>query len=144
MSAKLESNKIWKDANAIAEYMYSILGDFPIDETWVSGRKIRSASNDLIFYVAQGIAYTVNPGDEYDWANAKKQLFSLKTIYEFSIKQGFVAQDPSIVVKIDRLFDAIDKELEKAKVQTEDFKNDDIKHWQKKYKIWKSMNEAKK
>jgi len=138
---KLTESALWKEANAIAEYMYDRLEDFEQtpDEKWNTERKIRNAANDVIFFVAQAVGNFLPDAAEYDWNNARKNLFALRTMYVFAHKQKFISLNPEIVVKIDALLASIDGEI--ATVQKEIVKKaeKDMKPWLEKYRLWKDM-----
>jgi len=138
---KLTESALWKEANAIAEYMYGRLEDFEQtpDEKWNTERKIRNAANDTIFFVAQAVGNFLPDAAEYDWNNARKNLFALRTMYVFAHKQKFISLNPEIVVKIDALLASIDGEI--ATVQKEIVKKaeKDMKPWLEKYRLWKDM-----
>ncbi len=138
---KLTENALWKDANAIAEYMYGRLEEFEhtLDEKWNTERKIRNAANDVAFFIAQAVGNFLPDAAEYDWNNARKNLFALRTMYVFAHKQKFISLNPEIVVKIDELLTNIDEEVVKAKKETEEKSEKDMKPWLKKYQLWKEM-----
>jgi site-specific recombinase XerD len=138
---KLTENPLWKAANVLAEYMYSKLDDFEQfpDEKWNTERKIRNAANDVIFFIAQAAGNALPDAAEYDWNNARKNLFALRTMYTFAHKQKFVTVDPDIIVKIDGLLANIDNEIGNTKREIEKKSKEDIKPWLEKYQLWKEM-----
>jgi site-specific recombinase XerD len=138
---KLIENHLWKEANSIAEYMYGRLRELEHipDEKWNTERKIRNAANDMVFFIAQAVGNFLPDAAEYDWNNARKNLFALRTMYTFAYKQKFISLDPEIVVKIDGLLTSIDEEIVNTKKEIEEKSDKDMKPWLKKYQLWKEM-----
>jgi len=138
---KLTENRLWKEANAIAEYMYGRLEEFEQtpDEKWNTERKIRNAANDVIFFIAQAVGNFMPDAAEYDWNNARKNLFALRTMYTFAHKQKFIALNPEIVVKIDELLVGIDAEIAATKDEITKKNKKDMEPWLEKYRLWKEM-----
>lgn len=136
----LTKNKIWQEANEIAEFMYKRIDELPREEEWEAKRKFHMASSDLIFYIAQAVG-NASPGTrEYDWGTARKHLFALQTVYRFACKQGQLEMEPQMMVRIDKLIQQIDSEIEVAYKATQVESKKDLKQWQEKYKLWKEMN----
>lgn len=138
---KLTENHLWKEANAIAEYMYGRLEEFEQtpDEKWNTERKIRNAANDTLFFIAQAVGNFMPDAAEYDWNNARKNLFALRTMYTFAHKQKFIVLNPEIVVKIDKLLADIDTEITAAKDEITKKTKKDMEPWLEKYRLWKEM-----
>jgi len=143
---KLTENALWKEANAIAEYMYGRLEELEQtpDEKWNTERKIRNAANDVIFFIAQAVGNYLPDAAEYDWNNARKNLFALRTMYTFTHKQKFIALNPEIVVKIDELLANIDTEIAVTKKEIAKKAEKDMKPWLEKYRLWKEMESRAK
>jgi site-specific recombinase XerD len=138
-SAKLEDNSIWKEANAIAEFMYDAMEELPRTEEWRTKSKIHMASNDLIFYVAQAIGNGSPGATEYDWGASRKHLFALKTMYRFACRQKYIDLDPEMMARIDKLLQQVSEEADKAYEKTRLQYKDELKPWLEKYKLWKEM-----
>jgi hypothetical protein len=138
---KLTDNTIWKQATSIAEHMYGKLDEFGHvpDEKWNSERKLRNAANDVMFFVAQAVGSSMPDAAEYDWNNARKNLFALRTVYTFAHKQKFITLEPEIVVKIDALLAGIDGEIANTKREIEKKSKKDMEPWLEKYRLWKEM-----
>ncbi len=136
-TGKIEDMPVWQEACALGEYMYGILHEFSEDEKWETERKIRSAANDVMYYVAQAVANGLPSSSEYDWANARKSLSALKTLYRFAGRQKMVRIDPEIMVRVDKLMADLDAETVKAYEATEEYNRKDIEMWRKKYEFWK-------
>lgn len=137
---KLTDNKMWQEANHIAEFMYAQIDDLPPYEEWESKRKFRTASSDLIFYIAQALGSNNLESREYDWNSARKYLFALQTVYRFACKQGFLELDPNMMVRMDKLIGQIDDEQKKTKKAADERVKEDLRPWLDKYKLWKEMN----
>jgi hypothetical protein len=137
---KLEDIQIWKNACELGEFMYSVLENFPEEEKWATVSKLRNSANDLIFYVGQAVGDGSISASRNDWNNARRHASGMKTMYRFAGRQKFVTLDPEIMVKIDRLIEEIDENLEIAKDQFDLEAKADLKPWLEKYRIWKEMN----
>src|SRR5581483_6522835 len=107
---KITDEALWKEANAIAEYMFSVVRDFPESETYYSASKLRGAALNMLTYVAEALAGTVPSTTETDWSWARKAVAALRTLYPFSAKQNFIQLEPAMVVRLDKMMAMIDKE----------------------------------
>ncbi len=109
-SNELRSNPIWKDTYEIVEHIYSKIDDlitnFP-DEQWNIASKLRNAASDSLFCVSQAVGNAPEMS-EYDWNNARKNIFSLQSMYIFATKQKFIELEPEIIVKLDKLLKEIE------------------------------------
>ena len=135
----LEKEPIWKEANALAEYMYSKLGDFPTEEKWTTGAKVRSTANDLMYYAALALGNASYGSSEYEWASLRKHALALKTLYRFASRQDFIELDPEIMVRFDSFVRQVDRELVKAYKKTALAGDKEMEPWLKKYALWKEM-----
>jgi hypothetical protein len=138
-----EDSPIYKEATGIAEYMYSnVLSQFDefSQERWNTEKKIRDASNNIVFYVAQSVGSSTLAGTEYEWNLARKNLFALRAMYVFSDKQKFLKLAPEIVVRMDNLLVKIDGEIEASKKEIDRLNKEELKPWLEKYKLWHEMN----
>ncbi len=142
MKYQLEKNPIWKEALEIVEYLYSILDEFPDEEKWDSLARIRSASNYLLYTIAQGIGNGSPVGAEYDWGAALKHLSGLKAICLLAYKQHFAEIEPEMLVRIDKLLAAIDAQLDASLKVAEERETKEIATWQEKYNLWKKAEDA--
>jgi hypothetical protein len=140
----LRDNAMLKEATDLAGYMYGEVlkqfGDFS-EEKWNTESKIRRASNDVIFYIAQAVGGTTSDTTQYDWSSARKNLLSLQTMYVFANKQGFVELEPSIVTRIDKLIANIDIEIVESKKEIERKTKNEMEPWLEKYSLWKEMQD---
>ncbi len=136
--SKIEDNVVWLEACSIAEHIYSKLGDMPESEKWVTTRKLQSTANDLMFYVSQAVGGTQTVANEYDWNSARKDLNSLKTMYRFAGRQKFIELEPEVMIRFDKLQNLIDIEIEADYERSESAKEQELKFWQEKYKLWKA------
>jgi len=139
----LRNNPIWKETYSLSEYMYSkleeIIAKFP-DERWSTGSKIRNATNDSIFYVSLAVGSSLSSATEYEWNNARKNLFALQTMYIFADKQKFLELDQNIVERIDSLLKEIDAQVDAAKKASKEKDQEDLEPWLEKHKLWKEIN----
>lgn len=141
---RLRNDPILVKTTVVVKYIYSILDDitsnFP-DEEWNTVSKLRTAANDCIFYVAQGVGNNRSDAGEYEWNSARRNLFALQTMYIFATKQQFVEIEPDIIVQIDKMIAEIDSKI--AFIATEDEKKQkqDLEPWLEKYRLWQTMQE---
>lgn len=141
---KLEDDPIWKEACDIAEYVYSLLDQFPEDEKWYSVTKLKSASNDLMFFAAQACSSKMPPTQQYDWDHMRRALGSLRTMYRFvAARRKYVALEPEIMVRMSKLNKEVDKRLQKAHKEAKKLNREEMDQWRKKYQLWKEANEYK-
>lgn len=136
---KLEDEPLWREACDLAEYLYGKLHEFPEEEKWQTQSKLRSAANDLMYYVAQGLGNPNPNSSEYDWGYARRSAGSAKTMYRFAGRQKFIDLDPGVMVRIDKVIDQIDAQFAKSSKKSEDYNRKDIEHWRKKYEISKEI-----
>lgn len=145
---KLEENELWKEVCDLAEHIYSKLDEFTEEEKWHTETKLRSSANNLMFDVSQAAANINLPGTgaEFDWRNARRQAYTLKTMYRFAGRQKFIELEPEVMVRLDKIIKQIDKEFEKAHRQTFEYNKKEFELWQKRYDLWKnaSVEEIKK
>ncbi len=139
---ELRKNSLWKGTYELVVHIYGkveeIIDNFP-DEKWTTATKLRNSANDSLFYVAQSIGNSTIDGADYDWSNARKNLFSLQTMYIFAGKQKFLELDPEIVVKIDKLLNEVDASIAISKKEAENKTRKELKSWLEKYRLWKEM-----
>ncbi|PLS81789.1 hypothetical protein CYG49_01450 [Candidatus Saccharibacteria bacterium] len=141
---KLREDPLWKETLALTEYMYGKVDELTVnypEEEWASANKLRNSANDSLFYVAQALGNTEASASEYDWSYARKNLFSTETMYIFATKQKLIDLEPEIVVRIDRLIEAIDSLIEKAKEDAETKTKRELEPWLEKYRLWQQMQE---
>jgi hypothetical protein len=138
--SKLDSNKVWLDANKLAEKIYDILDDFSYEEKLNTARKLQNSINDFIFYVGQAVGAEVRQHTaEFDWAYANKALLGARTMYRFAGKQGMIELNPSVMVLMDDLENSISEELKKTARAIQKANKDDLKPWLEKHKLWQEM-----
>ena len=140
----LEASPIWKEADRIAEFMFTLSDTVSDDERWLSYHKMRQASSDLIFYVSMALGNGSPGGQEYEWGLARKSVAGLKTMYRFAARRGVFAIDPKMMVSLDKLIKVIDKELKQAYDRADAVDERSLKPWLKKYKMWQEMSKEPK
>ncbi|MDB5164709.1 MAG: hypothetical protein JWL89_335 [Candidatus Saccharibacteria bacterium] len=136
----MEKSELWQEACSLAEYMYGLLTDFPPEESYNVAGKLRMAAIDLMYAVSQGLGNSNPSGREYDWGYARKSINGLKTIYRFAGKQKFIALDPDIMVRFDKLLKQIDTEVAKGYKESAAYYDKEMQTWRLKYEIWKKDN----
>ena len=115
---KLEDDPLWREASALAEYMYERLSELPDVEQWGATSKLRHTALDLMFYTAQAVGNATPTGTEYDWGNVRKYACSLQTMYRFACRQKFLNLEPSVMVRLDAFIAGIDERVTAAYAQT--------------------------
>jgi hypothetical protein len=150
---KLEDVPLWREADALAEHMYSLLPQFPPEEEWNSKVKLRNAACDLMFWSSMALAPVSSVADasptsrEADWAWFGKYANTLKAVYRFAGRQKFIKLDPDIMVRLDKLCEAAAAGFEQARKRAEEYQKKEtakeLKPWLEKYEIWKKLNESK-
>jgi site-specific recombinase XerD len=143
----MRNNHIWKEAYSLAEFFYKVIeedfSNFP-EEKYNNERKLRTAANDLIYYVSQAVASVMYDVNEFDWNYARKSLFTMQTLYSFSAKQNYTKLDPSIMIRIDKLIAKIDTELLSTGIHKEKRAEEEMEPWLEKYRLWKIMESKPK
>ncbi len=139
-TSKLEDNSLWKETGEIVEYMYAKLHELPAEEKWDTESKLRTSANNLLFTVSQAIGDASPGGSEYEWGSARKYASGLKAMYRFAYRQNFIELEPSMMVRLNKLIEAIDDEVAQAYKQTEAHNKKEIELWHKKYRLWKETN----
>lgn len=132
---------LWREANDVANYMYEKGRDFPESETWYAASKLHAATLDMLFYVSEALGGTLPSTIAADWSNARRAVAAIRTIYPFSAKQGFIELEPEIVVRLDKLLQLIDQEVQKTDVWMTQAMDTDLAQWREKYKIWKKIDD---
>jgi hypothetical protein len=143
---KIRDDKLWKDVYTLVEGAYAKIDDliagFP-DEQWTTAAKLRNAASDSLFYVSLATGSAAPETGQYDWSNARKNLFALQAMYTFAAKQKFFELEPEVVVKIDSLLEQIDKKLHESKAQWDKRNQEELEPWLEKYRIWQKISEVK-
>ena len=111
---KIREDKLWQGVLELVQVIYGHIDDiitrFPSEE-WATASKLRNSAIDSLFYVSQAVGSAYPEMNQYDLSNARKNLFSLQTMYIFAAKQKFIELDPELILKIDALLALIDKRL---------------------------------
>ena len=140
---KLRSDPFLKDILALAEYIYekaSEVSNANGDEKWMTESKLRSSSNDVVFYTAQAVSCNAHESAAFEWNSAKKHLFAVQTMYLFAVNQKFIEVDPEIVVKIDDILEKMEKLIEDSNKIIDDRNKKELEPWLEKYRIWQEIN----
>ena len=140
--SKIRNDKLWKDVYTLVENIYSKIGDlisdFP-DEQWATASKLRNSANDSLFYASQAIGSVSSETNLHDWNNARKNLFSLQSMYIFAAKQKFFELEPEVIIQIDSLLEEIDKKISESKKEAEKRNKEELEPWLEKYRIWQKI-----
>lgn len=138
-TVKLEDNILWQEAFKVAEHVYDKLPELPSEEEFNTTSKLRGAANDLLFMVSQALGAEKSGAALYDWANVRRHLFSLKTMYRFAARQKFITVEPDIMLSLDKLIDEAELEEAGAIKQLKESHEEEMKPWLEKYRLWKEM-----
>ncbi|HSW75259.1 MAG TPA: hypothetical protein VLG16_05335 [Candidatus Saccharimonadales bacterium] len=138
---KLPEEPLWQEANQLADFFYSLIGDFPDTEQWYSAAKIRSACLDMLFYTSEALGSPQPSTAETDWSHAAKAVSALRAIYPFTGRQGFTKTDPDIVLRLDKMLKLIGQEVSLAHKHFTQVNAADLDLWREKYKIWKKIDD---
>ena len=135
---------LWKTTFELARQMYNIahqILELHPDEQWATVNKLRTTVNDCMFHVSQSVGAVPAEVSVYDLNNARKNLFTLQSMYIFATKQQFISLDPEIVVTIDSLIADVDNRIKSAEefraLQTQK----DLEPWLEKYRLWQKMQD---
>lgn len=144
ISSKIRDDVVWKDVYALVEHIYGkieeLIANFP-DEQWATASKLRNSANDSLFYISQAIGSAAPEINQYDWNNARKNLFSLQSMYTFAAKQKFLELEPEIIVKIDGLLEEINKKIAITKKEAQKKNKEELEPWLEKYRLWQKMQD---
>lgn len=133
----MNSIKLTEQSFEIANYIYSILPDFPAEEIWNTVSKLRTSANDLVFYCAEAESDPDTGAAHYEWSRARKSASGLSILCRLSIKQGLFNIDPKIIVTLDKLSDSFSKKYALSKLKDDEREQKTMDNWLKRYKIWK-------
>lgn len=140
---KVRQDQLWQKVYKIVEQIYSNVDDIiaanPAEE-WNTASKLRSSAGDSLFYVSQVVGSVAPEMAKYDLNNARKNLFSLQSIYTFAAKQKFFEIDPQVIIDIDQVIDQLDQRLETYKKELDKQNKEDLEPWLEKYRIWQKIN----
>ncbi|HET8709698.1 MAG TPA: hypothetical protein VFL85_05495 [Candidatus Saccharimonadales bacterium] len=111
---KLEDYEIWQSATEIARQVSVIYKELPEDYRnnmkWTFYLRSYDVTNDI----AQ-LCGSILPEDKQRNAGyARRDLFSLKNAYKYIHTDGALELEPALMVKINKLSDAIDVEIKSA------------------------------
>ncbi len=141
---KIRDDKFWKDVYYLVEHMYGkindLITDYP-DERWTSANKLRNAANDSLFYASQAVGSANLEACQYEWNNARKNLFALQSMYTFAAKQKFFDSEPEVIVKIDSLLTHVDKQIALSKKAIADKNKEELEPWLEKYRLWQQIQD---
>jgi len=141
---KIREDALWQDVYKLVRHIYDkideLIANFPMEE-WVTASKLRNSAIDSLFYTSQAVG-SVSPETRlYDWSNARKNLFSLQSMYTFATRQKFLEMEPEIIVKIDTMLEEIDIKLAASKKEAKKKNDEEIEPWLEKYRLWQKMQD---
>jgi hypothetical protein len=136
---KLEDDPIWKEACALAEYMYAHLHTLPEEEKWETQHKLRGSANDMMYYTSQAIGLGWLQGATYEWSQVRKFANALKAMCRFAGRQGMLELEPDIMVRLDAFIKQVDQKFSAALKETEATNKEEMEDWRKQYVMWQQM-----
>lgn len=139
---KIRDDALWQEVYSLVNDIYvkvdDIVANFPAEE-WGIASKLRLSANDSLFYVAQCIGSSAPEISRYDLNNARKNLFTLQSMYTFAAKQKLLALEPELVVNIDSILAAIDKRILNSELEAKKKNKEELEPWLEKYRLWKKI-----
>ncbi len=93
-----------------------------------------------MFYVAMALGNAGPSNIEYDWGQTRKYIYALITLYRFAGRLKFIDLDPDIMVRLKKLNDQIDAQVNHAYKQTDTFNRKELERWRKKYQMSKGIS----
>lgn len=139
---KIRDDVLWQDVYKLVEHIYDkvddLIANFPT-EKWATATKLRNSANDSLFYVSQAVGSAAPEADRYDLINARKNLFTLQSMYIFASKQKFLDLEPELIVKIDNILAEVDKRIADSEEETKKKTKAELEPWLEKYRLWQKM-----
>ena len=139
---KIREDMFWKSVYKLVEHIYGkiddLIANFP-NEEWATASKLRNSANDSLFYVSQVVGSAAPEMSKYDLNNARKNLFTLQSMYTFAAKQKFLYLEPELIVEIDKILTEIDKRIKVSDKATEEKNKEELEPWMEKYRLWQKM-----
>lgn len=112
MSQKLPDNKLWKIATELTEEAYELLPELPEEERYGMNSKLRGRAFDVSSDIAEAVG-AIDPRDKkYHYGLARRSLFAMQNVYKLASRTGILNIEPETMVKIDKLIDALDEEID--------------------------------
>ena len=144
MPKKIRDDVLWQDVYKLVEHIYGKIDDliinFPTEE-WLTASKLRNSANDSLFYVSQTIGNVAPEAGEYDLSNARKNLFTLQSMYIFAAKQKFLDLEPELIVELDRILAAVDERIDASGKELKKKNKEELEPWLEKYRLWQKMQD---
>lgn len=141
---KIREDVFWQSVYKIVEHIYSkiddLIANFP-NEEWATASKLRNSANDSLFYVSQAVGGVAPEMGKYDLSNARKNIFSLQSMYIFATKQKFLGLEPELIVELDSILAEIDKRIEDNDKESEKKNKKELEPWLEKYRLWQKMQD---
>lgn len=139
---KIREDVFWQDVYKLVEYIYSkidsLIVEFPAEE-WATASKLRSSANDSLFYVSQAVGNIAPEVGKYDLSNARKNLFTLQSMYTFAAKQKFLDLEPELIVELDKILAEIDERIDTSDKELKKKNKEELEPWLEKYRLWQKM-----
>jgi hypothetical protein len=141
---KIRDDVLWQDVYKLVEHVYGkiddLIADFPAEE-WTTANKLRNAANDSLFYVSQAIGNAAPEASKYDLNNARKNLFTIQSMYTFAGKQKFLDLEPDLIIELDRILAEVDRRIDHSDKESKKKNNEELEPWLEKYRLWQKMQD---
>ncbi len=142
VSKKIREDELWQSVYGVVQHIYGkidrLIDSFP-NEEWTTASKLRESANDSLFYVSQAVGSAVPESDIYDLNTARKNLFTLQSMYTFAAKQKLIELEPELIVTIDKILIEIDARIATSKKESRQKRDEDLEPWLEKYQLWQKM-----
>lgn len=141
---KIREDMFWQSVYKLVVHIYGkfddLIANFP-NEEWATASKLRNSANDSLFYVSQVVGNAAPELSRYDLNNARKNLFTLQSMYIFAAKQKFLDLEPELVVETDKILTEIDKRIKATDEATKEKNKEELEPWLEKYRLWQKMQD---
>ena len=117
-----------------------LIAHFPSEE-WTTASKLRNSANDSLFYTSQAVGNVAPEASKYDLSNARKNLFTLQSMYTFATKQKFLELEPELIVRIDWALTEIDKRIAESDKEMKKKNKEELEPWLEKYRLWQNTQD---
>lgn len=141
---KVRDDELWQSTYRIVQRVYSkidqLVDNFPHEE-WTTASKLRDAANDSLFYVSQAVGSAMPESSAYDLNMARKNVFTLQSMYTFAAKQKLIELEPEVIVAIDAMIAEIDNRITVSKKEADQKNHEELEPWLEKYRLWQKMQQ---
>jgi four helix bundle protein len=116
---KLETSKMWREAQRVAVYMYELIDELQEEERISLGYRLRSSAFDITSDISEAEGAIDQKSMEYALGMARKSLFGLKNAYLFLGALKELKIDPDIMVSMDKIESEINLRVKRIWIDIE-------------------------